>query len=448
MDVPRVLDRSAVVGLVPRQDSSNDPEDQRSISTVSVPGEKSLDDRLRAIADDAIADYESGISPGTANELNVTWDPVLAAGPFLGVLTTARRYTGGAHSTTISQSVYTDVASGKTYTSAELVDDVGRLRTWVADAAEKAELGRSGLPRRAATVRDLRFEPDGSLIIVLAQGEAGAEALGEVAVRVNGDAAGEALSKVGRQVQDAALEGDPFEGVPDPVDEPSAEPSTVAPATGEPQPAEADASPSEEVDCDREKCIALTFDDGPGPYTQKLLDELAAKDVNVTFFLIGGNVATQPDLVRKEVEAGHAIGNHSWDHPQLSAMSDAEIADEVDRTAAAIKDAAGVTTSLMRPPYGATNDTVASVLRDRDDAQILWNVDTEDWKNRDVQITTQRALDGAAPGAIILMHDIHPTTVQAVPGIIDALRRQGYTLVTVPQLLSGELKPGEKFFNR
>ncbi len=102
----------------------------------------------------------------------------------------------------------------------------------------------------------------------------------------------------------------------------------------------------------------------------------------------------------------------------------------------------------MRPPYGATNDTVTQVLADRGASSILWNVDTEDWKNADVAITTQRALDGAKPGAIILMHDIHPTTVQAVPRIIDALQALGYTLVTVPQLLGDDLAPGSTHFSQ
>jgi len=439
VDVPPVLDHSSVAGLVPHQQTSEGDGDLRSIATVSVPGEASLDQMLTQLAAEQVDRYERRMSDGVTNELNVGWSPVLAAGPMLGVLVTNRIYTGGAHSTSSSRSVYTDAATGNTWTSAALVSDPAKLVGWVNDAADADELGHTA--DEAAALQDLRFDQDGSVTVVLGQGEAGAESLGEVAVRVDPSVAAEALSGKGQRVRRAAMAATPFIGIPDPPT-PTEQPSTVPPVGDDAPQDEGD-----DVDCDKLKCIALTFDDGPGPYTQHLLDELAAKDVLATFFLIGQNAATLPDLVRKEVAAGHAIGNHSWTHPQLSAMTSDEIADEVDRTAAAIKAAAGITTDLMRPPYGATNDTVASVLKERGDAQILWNVDTEDWKNRNVAITTQRALAGAAPGAIMLMHDIHPTTVQAVPGIIDKLKAQGYTLVTVPQLL-GKVTPGAKYFNR
>jgi peptidoglycan/xylan/chitin deacetylase (PgdA/CDA1 family) len=192
------------------------------------------------------------------------------------------------------------------------------------------------------------------------------------------------------------------------------------------------------------RCVALTFDDGPGKYTAQLLDELAAARAPATFFLVGRNVAKYPDLVAREVADGHAVGNHSWDHHSLVTLPPDAVAAELDQTTAAIQAAAGVGTTLVRPPYGATNDQVAAALAARGDAAIMWSVDTEDWKNRDVALTTQRALAGAAPGSIILMHDIHPTTVQAVPGIIDQLRAAGYTLVTVPQLL-GAITPGQTY---
>jgi peptidoglycan/xylan/chitin deacetylase (PgdA/CDA1 family) len=190
-------------------------------------------------------------------------------------------------------------------------------------------------------------------------------------------------------------------------------------------------------DCSVLRCVALTFDDGPGPYTAALLDELAARGAPATFFVVGRNVARYPDLVAREVAAGHAVGNHSWDHHDLTTLPPDGVAGELDQTSAAILAAAGVGTALVRPPYGATSDQVTAALAARGDAAIFWSVDTEDWKNRNVGLTTRRALAGAAPGAIILMHDIHPTTVQAVPGIIDALRAAGYTLVTVPQILPG-----------
>ncbi|HJX44092.1 MAG TPA: polysaccharide deacetylase family protein, partial [Geodermatophilus sp.] len=205
--------------------------------------------------------------------------------------------------------------------------------------------------------------------------------------------------------------------------------------------------PGPDVDCAVLACVALTFDDGPGPYTALLLDELRAAGVRATFFVVGRAAAARPDLVREAVADGHAVGNHTWSHPRLPDVGAVAVADQLDRTSAVLADL-GVTTTLMRPPYGATDATVASVTAARGHAQILWDVDTQDWRNRDVAVTTQRALAGAHPGAIVLMHDIHPSTVEAVPGIVDALRAEGYTLVTVPELLGSDLQPGRAYVHR
>lgn len=202
------------------------------------------------------------------------------------------------------------------------------------------------------------------------------------------------------------------------------------------------------VNCSKHKCIALTFDDGPGPYTEKLLHELARAEVHATFFLVGRNVAARPGVVARIVADGHAVGNHTWDHVFMTKSRKAVIANQVDRTAAAIGSAAGVTTTLVRPPYGATDKRARAVLAARNDAQILWSVDTQDWSNRSVKKTTKRAVKGARPGAIVLMHDIRPTTVKAVPKIIKKLTKRGYTFVTVPQLLGGDLRPGTVYYSR
>lgn len=207
-------------------------------------------------------------------------------------------------------------------------------------------------------------------------------------------------------------------------------------------------APSSAVDCATAHCVALTFDDGPGPYTATLLGELRDLHVPATFFLIGGNVAHYADEVRAEAADGHVIGNHTWSHPELTRLSAHDVAREVDRTSDVIESVTGTVPTLVRPPYGAVDDDVDRVLAARGQAAVLWDVDTEDWKNRDVDETTRRALAGARSGSIVLMHDIHPTTVQAVPGIVRALRDEGYTLVTVPELLGAPAKPGSEVFDR
>ena len=183
------------------------------------------------------------------------------------------------------------------------------------------------------------------------------------------------------------------------------------------------------------KVIALTFDDGPGPYTAHLLDVLDQYGAKATFFLIGSKVSSQANVVRNIQARGHQLGNHSWSHPELPKLPVDQIAGEIDRTNDAIKQATGVTPAILRPPYGAVNGAVLEQLRLRGMSSILWSVDTRDWADRNSDIVCSRAVAGARPGAIILMHDIHQTSVNAVPCILSALKQQGYSFVTVQGLI-------------
>lgn len=183
------------------------------------------------------------------------------------------------------------------------------------------------------------------------------------------------------------------------------------------------------------KVIALTFDDGPGPYTSQLLDILDQHGAKATFFLIGSKVSSQANVVRSIHARGHQLGNHSWSHPELPKLPVDQIAGEVDRTNEAIRQATGVTPAILRPPYGAVNGAVLEQLRLRGMSSILWSVDTRDWADRNSDIVCSRAVAGARPGAIILMHDIHQTSVNAVPCILSALKQQGYSFVTVQGLI-------------
>ena len=206
----------------------------------------------------------------------------------------------------------------------------------------------------------------------------------------------------------------------------------------EPKPAPAVPAPAPTTG---NKVIALTFDDGPGPYTAHLLDVLDQYGAKATFFLIGSKVSSQANVVRSIHARGHQLGNHSWSHPELPKLPVDQIAGEIDRTNEAIRQATGVTPAILRPPYGAVNGAVLEQLRLRGMSSILWSVDTRDWADRNSDIVCSRAVAGARPGAIILMHDIHQTSVSAVPCILSALKQQGYSFVTVQGLLSN-MAPG------
>ncbi|MEV6671903.1 polysaccharide deacetylase family protein [Streptomyces sp. NPDC051162] len=191
------------------------------------------------------------------------------------------------------------------------------------------------------------------------------------------------------------------------------------------------------VDCRKAKCIALTFDAGPGPRTAELLDILKAKNVHATFFLLGRNhVLAHPGLVRREAAEGHEIGNHTWTHQRLDDLAPDRIRDELDRTQDAVKKITGKAPTLMRPPQGGTNKTVGSVARSLGLSEVLWSATASDYATADTRLIGDRILDQASRDGIILLHDIYDGTVPAVPRIIDELHARGYTFVTVPQLLA------------
>ena len=214
---------------------------------------------------------------------------------------------------------------------------------------------------------------------------------------------------------------------------PTAQKLANFPKPPEPKPAPAPTTPAP-APTTGNKVIALTFDDGPGPYTAHLLDILDQYGAKATFFLIGSKVSGQASVVRSIQARGHQLGNHSWSHPELPKLSVDQIAGEIDRTNEAIRQATGVKPTILRPPYGAANGVVLEQLRARGMSSILWSVDTRDWADRNSQIVCSRAVAGARPGAVILMHDIHQTSVNAVPCILSSLKQQGYSFVTIQRL--------------
>jgi peptidoglycan/xylan/chitin deacetylase (PgdA/CDA1 family) len=184
--------------------------------------------------------------------------------------------------------------------------------------------------------------------------------------------------------------------------------------------------------------IALTFDDGPHPiHTKQLLDMLREEQTPATFFVVGRNVQSHPELVRRMVQEGHEVGNHTWSHPSLPSLSSTKVDDELSRTSDIIQQLTGIRPQTMRPPYGAMNQRVQRQILDKHGMHIiLWSVDPKDWKKPNVNTIRQRMVAGASPGGIILAHDIHPGTIQAIPYVIRDLKVLGYKFVTIQELLA------------
>lgn len=180
------------------------------------------------------------------------------------------------------------------------------------------------------------------------------------------------------------------------------------------------------------KLVALTFDDGPSyATTARLLDVLKSKNVKATFFVVGSMMRRAPDLVQREVAEGHEVGSHTMGHVNLSLLNAAETRAEVESMNQLFMDVLGRSAEVMRPPYGNFTDvTKANVGM----PMIYWTVDTLDWKYRDPETVRQNVRAAVFDGAIILMHDIHSTTVDAIANVIDDLRAQGYEFLTVTEL--------------
>src|SRR6266704_3390389 len=183
--------------------------------------------------------------------------------------------------------------------------------------------------------------------------------------------------------------------------------------------------------------IAMTFDDGPSAtLTPKLLDLLAAHHIKATFFVIGENVAEHPDIIARAAREGHEIGNHSWSHPNFAKMSDPGVRSQLQRTDDAIKSATGMRPTLLRPPYGSITAREKRWIHDEFGYQIiLWDVDPYDWKRPGPAVVRNRILKETQPGSIVLSHDIHPGTIEAMPSTLDALAAKGFKFVTVSEVI-------------
>ena len=170
--------------------------------------------------------------------------------------------------------------------------------------------------------------------------------------------------------------------------------------------------------------VALTFDDGPGKYTDRLLDVLEANNAKATFFLLGQNAEKFPEQVKREKDLGMEIGNHTYDHQILTKIDIGNVSTEVSQTNEAIKNIIGEPATVMRTPGGAQN---ADVLAQIGMPVVLWSIDTKDWKTKDVQNTIDVTLNNVQDGSVVLMHDIHEFTVEAAEQIIPALVEKGYS---------------------
>lgn len=209
--------------------------------------------------------------------------------------------------------------------------------------------------------------------------------------------------------------------------------SQAAVSTGTVEAAVAPVSVTAPAPAAKSKAVALTFDDGPSrANTGTILDVLKKYGAHATFFVLGDRARVDGDILRMELAAGCEIGSHSWNHPQLSKMKWASVKSQISKTDQIVKKLAnGYKISMLRPPYGAISNTMRKKLKK---PMILWSLDTLDWKYRNAKKVFRKVKKEVKDGDIILMHDIHEETAEAVKLVVPWLAKQGYDILTVSEL--------------
>ena len=445
-DSPWASRTQAAPGISAEQVPEHDPARPVSLSYPVIPGFPGLSAALEADAQRHAADFRAGhtASPDTPPELNQSWALLAGSGGAVGVGLDTFTFAGanGAHEV---RTWWVDSADAAPVTGAELVapEQQGAVRDRVLaalvahghpEAVEPLTPDTAAQAPADAVLAATGFTQDGRLRVVLSPGLVLPYSSGMVAATVDGDPS-PWLSPLGVRAREASAADAP--PLPDPNAVPTPPPTAPASPPGP-------GAPAGRVDCTVATCLALTFDDGPGHGTAAVLDALDARGARATFFLVGQNVAAHADVVRRMSAEGHEVGNHTWDHRQLTRLSAAQQRAEVDEGGAAIEMALGARPALLRPPYGSWDAATTGLGL----PIILWDVDTLDWKTKSTQATVDLVLNGAHRGAIVLMHDIHPTTVAAVPEIVNTLTDRGYSLVTVSELYDGDLAAGHRYSGR
>jgi peptidoglycan/xylan/chitin deacetylase (PgdA/CDA1 family) len=358
-------------------------------------------------------------------ELNMDWQLAAASDQIVGVRLRTSRFLGTDWGHSL-RTIWYDARTGMTVGSPGLL----KSQTALQDVAKRVRdqlTPRGPQVDRAKVTGDgfdsMAFNRAGDLVVEFDDCQIAACSLGRLAVALPAATVTPLLSPTGQRAQDAVRAAAKATEAVTPSMPPMPGRSPVA-----------SSSRAGTVNCAQVKCIALTFDDGPGPQTARLLDLLKLNQARATFFTVGSCASARPDLLRRMSAEGHLVADHTWSHEDLSKLATSKIADTLGRTDDMVTAAIGQTPTLLRPPYGAVSEGLTDVARAMGLSIVTWDVDTEDERYRDPKAITERAVSGAHPGAIVLMHDVQKSTVDAIPGILKQLRGKGYTFVTVPEL--------------
>ncbi|MFI7701635.1 polysaccharide deacetylase family protein [Nonomuraea sp. NPDC049480] len=433
------VDPATVAGLSTRTLAEGDSSNGARYVHINYPelaDAPALNRTLGAQAERQLRDFRRRTQGGgyPRPELNVDWQLAAASSQAVGVRLRTGEFLGASWGNS-TRTFWFDPRQGKAVPSTGLLagqDALPRLARLVRERLKERgkQVERDTVTAGGEEFDSMAFNRGGDLVVEFDDCQIGPCSLGRLAVAVPARQAASLLSEFGRRAQEGVRNveaGGPVPGMP------ANSPAAVSNQAGS-------------VDCAEVKCVALTFDDGPGPYTGRLLDLLRKERARATFFTVGSSAAAQPGLLRRMSSEGHLVGNHSWAHQDLSKQTTSKIADSLRRTADAVAAVIGQKPTLVRPPYGAVGNGLRDVARRMGYPLVTWDVDTRDQDGGKAADIAERTVREAHPGAIILMHDIHRETVDAVPDILKRLRGKGYSFVTVPELYgSVQLQAGRLY---
>ena len=373
---------------------------------------------------------------------DVSWQLVASSPEVVGVMLTQEQQ-GGEAAGTSAGAVWLDAVNNEVVGSAALIDEtqwsafLDLVREVAVAEQADAEAIIQALSTPAAPYGDgpaMAFESSGNLVLRVAGEEL-------VDLRIEAESADPMLSEFGRRAQQAATSPQAFTGAPPAAAGDGAETPTPAPdETPEETPDETPVvqRPSVRIgpDCENKSCVALTYDDGPGPRTPEILEQIAQHGGAATFFQLGQVLEQNTDVGQQIVAQGQEVGGHSWSHPDLRGLSPEGVTEEIRRTNDLMTQTYGQAPLVMRPPYGAHNQSVDEIANQHGLALIQWNVDSQDWQTHSAASTTAAAVGAAEKtSAIVLMHDIHDATIEASAEIYRQLAENPEVeMVTVSEL--------------
>ncbi|WP_412759516.1 polysaccharide deacetylase family protein [Nocardiopsis tropica] len=342
-----------------------------------------------------------------------------------------------------------DAETGHTAYSTELLADddaLGRLDGIVhGKLAGNPDVDPEGLHPVMRTYDSMGFNSDGDLLVEFDDGHLSPVVVGHppssepgrIVAVVPSEEAAPLLSDLGERAREASMAEDPVLA----VGPPGAVPESLPTAPG------VVAAGDPDLDCEAPgtECVALTYDDGPAEGTAALLELLAEEEVAATFFLNGDPALTRPGVLRRAYAEGHELASHNDLHEHMTEyFDDRELPAQVAAVSAMVRRQTGQDVELFRPPFGDTSGPVIEEIGRQGMAQVLWNLDSEDWTGLSPEEIVDGVMDDVEPGSVVLMHDTLAPTLAAAPRLIERLREEGYEFATVSQVV-GDPEPGESY---